>query len=211
MTAATTRKRGAYRKSRATQQAILDAGLEVFGRSGYHKGSLREIADKVAMSEAGMLHHFPSKSALLAAVLDRRDQETRAMVDFSSTDPRDFLRSFVDVARHSAARPGVVELYCMLSAEATATDHPAHAYFQARYALGLAEMRGFMERLRDSGDLVPGLDPERAARFMLAVWDGLQVQWLLDRESCDVAEELEAFFDRLLITPLTAEKASDVR
>lgn len=204
MTATTTGRRGEYRKSQATRQAILDAALEVFGRSGYRKGSLREIAAKVAMSEAGMLHHFPSKSALLAAVLAHRDDESRGMVDFAAHDPRDALRGVLDVARYSAARPGVVELFCVVSAEATAVTHPAHAYFQDRYATLRAELAGVFGRLASAGELAPGVDPHRSARLVMALWDGLQVQWLLDREAFDVADELAALFDRLLVRPLAA-------
>ena len=36
------------------------------------------------------------------------------------------------------------------------------------------------------------MDPARAATHLIALWDGLQVQWLLDRRSVDVAEELLA-------------------
>ncbi|MBC7645186.1 MAG: TetR family transcriptional regulator [Thermoleophilia bacterium] len=42
------KKRGSYTKGQARRQQILDAALGVFGRSGYHSGSLREIARLVA-------------------------------------------------------------------------------------------------------------------------------------------------------------------
>lgn len=200
--AAATRKRGTYRKTQATRQAILDAALEVFGRSGYRKGSLREIAGKVSMSEAGMLHHFPSKSALLAAVLEHRDDESRGMVDFHAPDPRDTLRSALDVARDSASRPGVVELFSVLSAEATAPSHPAHAYFQERYVRLREEFLDVYARLQESGGLKEGSDPDRLSRRTVALWDGLQVQWLLDRGSLDVVEDLADFFDSILVHPL---------
>ena len=52
---------------------------------------------------------------------------------------------------------------------------------------------------RDNGQLAPGVDPASAARGMIAIMDGAQVQWLLDRESIDMAEETRMFV-RLLIT-----------
>jgi AcrR family transcriptional regulator len=68
------RPRGAYAKSERTRAAILEAALAVFAKGGYRKGSLREIADSVGISEAGLLHHFKSKSVLLAEVLDLRSE-----------------------------------------------------------------------------------------------------------------------------------------
>ena len=125
--------RGEYAKTGAKRTAILDAALEVFAESGYRSGSLRDVAGKVGMSEAGLLHHFPNKSALLAAVLDRRDQHSLELVPFGGPDGAVSLRGLVELAAYNASVPGVVELYCILSAEATAPDHPAHEYFIGRY------------------------------------------------------------------------------
>ena len=82
--------RGEYAKTSAKRTAILDAALEVFAESGYRSGSLRDVAGKVGMSEAGLLHHFPNKSALLAAVLDRRDR--RALRRHSGHEPTILLK-----------------------------------------------------------------------------------------------------------------------
>ena len=68
---------GEYAKSRARRQEIIDAAVEVFATVGYHKGSLRDVADRVGMSQAGLLHHFPSKEHLLQAVLTWRDEDAR--------------------------------------------------------------------------------------------------------------------------------------
>jgi AcrR family transcriptional regulator len=166
----------------------------VFAESGYRSGSLRDVAGKVGMSEAGLLHHFPNKSALLAAVLDRRDQHSLERVPFGDQDGEATLRGLVELAAYNASVPGVVELYCMLSAEATAPDHPAHEYFVGRYEFTRANLRTAFESLERDGRLMAGVTPQRAAVATIAMMDGLQVQWLLDRDVIDMAEELEQFF-----------------
>jgi AcrR family transcriptional regulator len=186
--------RGEYAKTGATRLAILDAALEVFAASGYRSGSLREVAQKVGMSEAGLLHHFPNKSALLAAVLDRRDQHSLERVTFSGDDGAVTLRGLVELAAHNASVPGVVELYCILSAEATAPDHPAHEYFIGRYEFTRGNLRTAFEALQRDGRLMAGVTPQRAAVATIAMMDGLQVQWLLDRDVIDMADELRSFF-----------------
>ncbi|QIG39316.1 TetR/AcrR family transcriptional regulator [Microbacterium sp. 4R-513] len=195
-TAVTARRkpRGEYAKSEAKRQAILDAALEVFAESGYRAGSLREVAQRVGMSEAGLLHHFRSKSALLMAVLDHRDDLSRAVVDFDQPDGVEALRGLVVLARRNASTPGVVELYCTLSAEATSPDHPAHDYFVRRYIYVRESIGTAFRRIADAGRLLPGVDPHRAAVATVALMDGLQVQWLLDRESTDMGEALDEFF-----------------
>ncbi|WP_345800581.1 TetR/AcrR family transcriptional regulator [Microbacterium sp. AZCO] len=193
-TAPKRKPRGEYAKSEAKRQAILDAALEVFAESGYRAGSLREVAQRVGMSEAGLLHHFRSKSALLMAVLDHRDDLSRAVVDFDQPDGAAALRGLVALAERNAASPGVVELYCTLSAEATSSDHPAHDYFKRRYVFVRESISDAFRRIHDSGRLLAGVDPYRAAVATTALMDGLQVQWLLDPESTDMAQALAEFF-----------------
>jgi AcrR family transcriptional regulator len=186
--------RGEYAKTEAKRLAILDAALEVFAESGFRAGSLREVAQRVGMSEAGLLHHFRNKSTLLQAVLDHRDDLARTIVDFEEADGVEALRGLVRLAQVNAASPGVVELYCVLSAEATAPDHPAHAYFVRRYEYVREVIGAAFRRIADSGRLLPGVDPGRAAVTTIALMDGLQVQWLLEPSSTDMAEALSEFF-----------------
>lgn len=188
------RPRGAYAKSEAKRQAILDAALEVFAESGYRSGSLRDIAARVGMSEAGLLHHFPNKSALLAAVLERRDQHSVSFVSEEDADGVTTLRGLVELAAYNASVPGVVELYTTLSAEATAPDHPAHDYFVRRYEWTRGMIGSAFEKIDRDGLLADGIDPARAAIATVAMMDGLQVQWLLDRTVVDMSAALREFF-----------------
>ncbi len=194
--------RGPYAKSEQTRKAILDAALKVFAESGYRSGSLRNVADRVGMSEAGLLHHFPSKSALLAAVLERRDEQTQEQFDFDPTHGIEVLRSLVKLAEYNASTPGVVELFCTLAAEATSPEHPAHGYFRDRYAFtrGMT-LRAFQE-LDEKGLLSPHVTPEVASRGVIALMDGLQIQWLLDRDSLDMAGDLRGYLSTLVQTAL---------
>ena len=66
--------RGEYAKSAARRQEIVAAALEVFSEAGFHKGSIRDVAERAGLSQAGVLHHYPSKHLLLQAVLDWRDR-----------------------------------------------------------------------------------------------------------------------------------------
>jgi hypothetical protein len=87
-----------------------------------------------------------------------------------------------------------VELYCTLSAEATASDHPAHDYFVRRYSETRATIADAFRRLDRDGRLLVDVDPVRLAISTIALMDGLQVQWLLDRDVVDMAQELSDFF-----------------
>jgi AcrR family transcriptional regulator len=196
--------RGEYAKTRARKTAILDAALEVFAQSGYRSGSIRDVATLVGISEAGLLHHFPNKVKLLEAVLEHRDDLARSVVPMDAPDGADTLRGLVELAAYNASVPGVVELYCTLSAEATSPDHPAHEYFTRRYADTRSAIANAFRRLADAGRLTIEVDPVRAAISTIALMDGLQVQWLLDRDVVDMAQELADFFGSF-VTELRAD------
>src|SRR5213595_2586783 len=73
-------RRGSYARGRATKENILRTALEVIGRKGYSATILRDIADEVGMTQAGLLHHFDTKENLLAEVLRKRDEVNREIL-----------------------------------------------------------------------------------------------------------------------------------
>jgi AcrR family transcriptional regulator len=186
-----------YAKGRAKRDEIIEAATGLFGEVGYHSASLREISSRVGISHPGLLHHFPTKEQLLQAVLERRDEDDFVLFDQDVRDGVDYFESLLRVIERNAAKPGIVELFCILSAEATSPDHPAHGYFQRRYDGVLARTRHELSRRADEGRLRPWVDVAAAARALVAVMDGLQVQFLLERGGprppVDMAAGLRAF------------------
>ncbi|WP_222843178.1 TetR/AcrR family transcriptional regulator [Demequina mangrovi] len=179
-----------------TRTLILDTALEAFAEAGFRGTSVREIAARCGLTHPALLYHFPTKADLLMAVLSRRDQADGGD-GFGDLGAHAMLEHLVATARLNATQRGVVELYATLSAEATGRDHPAHEYFRRRYASLVADLtRGFAE-LAAGGQLAARTDPSVAARQLVALMDGLQVQWLLDPE-VDMAGLLEAYLDTQL-------------
>jgi AcrR family transcriptional regulator len=202
MTTTTRLPRGPYAKSRGRREEIVSAAVEVFSSAGYHKGSLREVADRVGLSQAGLLHHFPSKEHLLQAVLNWRDDTSSALIGSPLPEGVDLLRGFVLLAAYNASTPELVELHVVLSAEGTSADHPMHDYFVTRYARVSNLIRGAFEHAQAHGQLKPDVDAESAARTLIALMDGLQVQWLLQRENVDMAADLRRYIQSLVTVEL---------
>jgi len=171
-------ERGSYPKGQARRQQILDAALDVFARGGFHSGSLREIARRVGLTNAGVMHHFASKEELFTEVLRQRDARVReAAGDLSETTLMQQTRS---VVAHNQATRGLTSLYTVISAEATDSEHPAHDYFVDRYATARAHAVRALEDAAARGLIRDDIDVALAARLIPAVMDGLQQQWLLD-------------------------------
>lgn len=169
--------RGRYAKGIAKRDEILTVALDLVASQGFRRTSVKDIADAVGLTQAGLLHYFESKDELWVEVLRRRDAHDDA-TDWHASDPGSLLAA---VVRHNTEVPGLVQMFVNLSA-AAATDptHAAHEYFRERYDRNRRTFGAEFARMRDDGRLRPDVDPEELASTLLAVSDGMQIQWLYD-------------------------------
>lgn len=191
-----------YAKGRAKRVEIVENAMALFGEVGYRGASLREIAARCGMSHPGLLHHFPTKESLLLAVLERRDREDAGHLASEGPTGLEGLRRMVELVARNVTRRPIVELFTVLSAEATSSDHPAHAYFVRRYEVTRDLTRASYVAAHDAGVLREGIDPDAAARGLVAVLDGLQLQWLLDGGATDMVAVVVAHIEAQLTVPL---------
>ena len=175
---------GRYAKGEERRAAILRAALDLIGRNGFRTTSLNDIADEVGLTKAGVLHYFGSKDELYAEVLRLRDE-------LGTPEDGIDLDDFLGVLRANADVGGLVHLFTALAAAAVEPDHAAHDFFVDRYDRVRAGLEGAVRRAMADGRLRDDVDPARLARLLVAVSDGLQVQWLLD-PSFDMAADVEA-------------------
>lgn len=166
---------------------IIRAATEVFGNKGYFNGTLADIADQVGLTHAGILHHFGSKENLLLEVLKRRDDSD--VWDFEDhvmpIGPETF-EHLVYTAVLNSQRPGIVQVFAVLSAESVTDDHPAKTHFQERYEwLRGALVQAFQVMY---GEPTPAQAEaiKNSSASILAAMDGLQLQWLLAPEAIDL-------------------------
>ena len=176
------------------REQILTVATEMFGNAGFRGVSLADIAARVGISQPGLIHHFRSKEELLIAALERYDEgSSRHMEEtFRGSSVVDAMLS---LCRHNMEYPQAVRLYSVESAESIEPDHPAHEFFLGRYVRVRATVADRIRRDQAKGWLSAGLEPDKVAAEMIAVMDGLQVQWLLD-PSFDMAVVLAGYLSR---------------
>ncbi|WP_107653742.1 TetR/AcrR family transcriptional regulator [Nocardia suismassiliense] len=170
---------------------ILDAAREVIAERGYRGASLGAVAERVGLTQPGLLHYFPSKEHLLVAVLEERDRwDTAAFLAGPSESWR--LSHLEQLVEYNAMRPGVVQTFTALAGESVTGGHPAREYFIERYAQARARLAELL-RAEFGERLAGGRTPEQVAPLLIAVLDGLQTQWLLDPESVDMGAAFRNF------------------
>ncbi|MCG8968697.1 TetR/AcrR family transcriptional regulator [Streptomyces sp. NPDC003470] len=178
-------KRGPYEKGEAKRSEILHAALEIFAAEGYRGTSLRKVAARCNLSLPGLMHYFDSKEDLLTQVLRMRDETARMRQD-ERTSPE----SYREIIREGARTPGLVELFVSMAAAASDTAHPAHAHFAERYPVLRERVAAYVRKAMDEGRMTTVVPPERLAVLLLAVADGIQLQWLIDR-STDMEQPID--------------------
>lgn len=187
---------------------IIQAAVELFGETGYQGSSLRDIAARAGITHPGLLYHFGSKEELLAAVLKYRDDLQELPVDGGpALSAQAVIDALFSVLAANQQERAMIEMFATLSTEATDPQHPAHAYFTARYADVRRRFTQYAAVLQREGYLRPPLTPELAATLMVALMDGLQVQWLYAPEEVDMASHLRLFLAGVLHDPTRAAVA----
>jgi AcrR family transcriptional regulator len=175
--------------ARANRGRILDVAEEVFGKGG-ESASTEEVARLAGVGIATVFRHFPTKAALLQAVLvrrfDRLREQAEALLD--TTDPGtaffDFFRHLVDDAGTKIAIAGA-----LLDAGGDSDGEAARASNGLRRAVGALLQRAQQAgAVRDDVELpeVYALlvatsraaahtdpDDEVKARVLAIVFDGL--------------------------------------
>ncbi|MGP3947452.1 TetR/AcrR family transcriptional regulator [Streptomyces sp. 7N604] len=186
---------GREARSEERREAILRAAMAVIAERGYRGASLSAVAERVGLTQQGLLHYFPTKAALLVAVLEARDEwdTQRAAKPGGEAWPLDLYASLVE---YNATRQGIVQTFSALLGESVTEGHPAQEFFRHRYELvredAAAALRG------EFGERLPGgLTPEQAAPLLIAVMDGMQFQWLLDPEAVDMPAAFRALVSLL--------------
>ena len=155
------RKPASQERSRLTVDALLEATARVLMKEGYDRASTNKIAAVAGVSIGSLYQYFPSKEALVAAVIDRHMHEMMQVVRDAlikvATRPievaaRELVSVMIDAHRvnpklhrvlvEQTPRTGRLE-------NIEAMDHEAYAL-----------VRGYLEAHRDELDVA---DPDIAA------------------------------------------------
>jgi AcrR family transcriptional regulator len=137
-----------------TRARILEVALERFATRGYHATSVREIAERVGVTKAAVLYHFPGKADILGALAEPMLDDLDAAV--AAADRADAAE-----ARWLAIE-GLLEVWL---------TH-RHLLRMSLHDLALAAAGPVFERFRDAmlraNVLVAGPDPDFASQVRAA-------------------------------------------
>ena len=99
------------RRAEARPEEILEAALAEFNERGFETARMEDIGKRAGLSKAGVYLYFPSKMALLEALIEARVSplatQAQTLAQAGKDDPLAALRLLARVAAHRIADPNV--------------------------------------------------------------------------------------------------------
>jgi AcrR family transcriptional regulator len=187
------RKLASQERSRRTVDALLEAIARVLMKEGYDRASTNRIAEVAGVSIGSLYQYFPSKEALVAAVIDRHTQQVsqvmrNAVVKVAARPIEVAAREFVSVAIDAhRVNP---KLHGVLAEQTPRIGRLENVEAIGREAYAL--VRGYLEAHRDEIDVA---DPDLAAFVCVTAVEALTHAAVLRRPDLLTDEKARRFVD----------------
>lgn len=161
-------------KHAAQRQAVLDAAKTCFARYGFHKTSTEAICAEAGTSSGKLFHYFPTKKAIILAVVEDQQQETATYLDelLQREDLSTSLLEFLDAILHLSGSREERRLILEIVAEAARDDDVGALNTSGDELLG-ERLATLLREATARGQAAPVVPPENAVRFLMVLIDGI--------------------------------------
>jgi AcrR family transcriptional regulator len=189
------RKTASQERSRVTVDALVDATARILIKEGYDRASTNKIAAMAGVSIGSLYQYFPSKEALVAAVIARHSEELSHVVRETylkiAAQPIEVgAREFVTAA--IAAHRVDPKLHRILDEQVPRTGQLENVDAVVKNAY--AVFRAYLDAHRSEIDLA---DLDLAAFILVTTVEALTHSAVLHQPEILVGEKGDAFIDEV--------------
>ncbi|WP_315779262.1 MULTISPECIES: TetR/AcrR family transcriptional regulator [unclassified Bradyrhizobium] len=158
-------------KHEQKRRGILQAALSCFVRSGFHGASTTDICAAAKISPGHLYHYFPSKEAMIQALVEMNLGHAAARLQAVLAAPNVIDALVQELENSSLHQPQAQVLSTEALAEACRNpDFAAIVHAQTRAMRTL--LVEFLVQAQQRGEVDARLDPEATANILLAIVDG---------------------------------------
>jgi TetR/AcrR family transcriptional regulator, transcriptional repressor for nem operon len=195
---------------RSLRDQILQAGLPVLFRCGYHAASVRDICAAADAPQGSFTNHFRSKEAFAVEVLDHYFDYLKGLVSEALNDesltPRQRLRRYLDVITDKLERDRWM-LGCLIG------DFSLQVSFQSKLLRKrlnsiFREWRTLfascIAAAQSAGEVDSRFDATELAEFLLASWEGAILRMKVERSSAALERFKVIVFETVFKQPRTS-------
>jgi AcrR family transcriptional regulator len=154
------------------EQRIMSAARKLFDRRGYAGTSMEDVAARAGLAVGTLYNYFPSKDALLLAIMRREtDDAVGAAKKIVSDPPRDPADAIAAIGALYVALVSEDDrlLWRDLFAAAVASPHGLGARLFELDRRLIAQTVALIEKLKARGSLAQPMDAARAAAIVYSI------------------------------------------
>jgi AcrR family transcriptional regulator len=163
------------------RRLILDAGVRVFARRGFHHCRVSDVADEAGVAYGLVYHYFDSKEEILNTLFLERWQimlDAIAEIDASDLDVREKLHAvasfIIESYRHDP------DLMKVIIVEVTRAATSFGALHLEKIREAYSGIAGIVESARADGSFKPGIPAEFAAMCFYGAIEQLLTGWIFE-------------------------------
>ena len=189
-------------EAQATRSHLLDTAELVFEQHGVSGTSLNEIAIAAGLTRGAIYWHFDDKADLFNAMMDRVTLPLEARDEAGGFTGDDITLSqvrggFVDLLRKVINDPQLRRVLGIAAHKVEyvgAMDAVRERHLKMRNSC-LDDLERALKRAVRAGQMPKGISPRAGAIGLLALFDGLLLNWMLDRANFNLLRVGGQVFD----------------
>jgi len=155
------------------RRAILEGAWACFARNGFHATGMAELATATGLTAANLYRYFPSKAALVAAIVEQAREEYLAEVarHAAQADPLEAILAILAYCVNHARDPASARLWLEILAEG-GREGPVRQVVLPFDQQSLAPLEALVARAIAERRVAADLDPRMTAQWLTALLDG---------------------------------------
>lgn len=171
------------------REKILDAGLRVMFRHGYHGSGVRDVCSAAKAPQGSFTNHFRSKEDFAVEVLNRYFAYVQTLVADALGDsrrsPRQRLKRYLDLITGKLAADEFVRgcLIADLSLEAAPHSEKLRRRLLEIFAEWRAQFAACIAEAQAAGEIDTAFSAGELAEFLLASWHGAILRMKVERSA----------------------------
>jgi len=187
-----------------TRDHLIDVGLDLMRRHGYGATGLQEILQAAAVPKGSFYHHFASKEAFAAAVIERyftlAADHCQQVLSNSRQAPLKRLRRYFDELIGTAGQSAPIQgcLLGTLSLEVASSSALLQDRLSFSFERWQATVAAVLREAAERGDLPKSTKVDSLAGFMLNNWEGALLRSQADKSDAPLRDFLRYTFDEWL-------------
>jgi Transcriptional regulator len=158
------------RRKEARPDELLDAALDLFTEQGFDRTTVEQIARRAGVSKGALYLYFPSKDAVIEALVDRAVGpivgEVVTQIEGYRGDPRVLLKRFAPLFAARMSDPRIVAVPKLVVREAVSHPQLAQMYRERVIGRAVPALTALFRQGSEDGYIRP-VDPDMAVRCLL--------------------------------------------